>query len=201
MLEWITGVVQTLGYSGVALLTFLENAFPPIPSEVIIPLAGFVASRGRLSVAGVIAAAGLGSLAGAVIWYELGRRIGARRVRAWVERWGRWTTLSVRDVDRSQQWFERHGGTGVCLGRLVPGVRTFVSLPAGFARMPRGPFLAYSAVGTFVWTAALTAAGVMLQANYSVVGDYLGVATNVLFIALGLGLAWRYMRCWRTVRG
>ena len=96
----------------------------------------------------MIAAATVGSLAGALLWYEIGRRVGERRVRAWVERSGKWITLSPTDLDRAQGWFKRHGGAAVFAGRLVPGVRTFVSLPAGFAGMPRIPFLLYSAAGT-----------------------------------------------------
>ena len=140
MFEWITSVITSLGYAGVAMLTFLENVFPPIPSELIIPLAGFVAASGTLRLDVVIAAASLGSLLGTAIWYEIGRRVGERRLKTWVEHHGAWLTLSVQDVDRAQQWFRRHDRVAVLLGRVVPGVRTFVSLPAGFARMPRAKF-------------------------------------------------------------
>ena len=197
MFDWITGVVRSLGYLGVALLTFLENLFPPIPSEVVIPLAGFVAAQGDLALWGVVATGSGGSLGGAALWYEIGRRVGERRLRAWVARHGKWITLSERDVDRAQNWFRRHGGLAVFLGRLVPGVRTFVSLPAGFAGMPLAPFLLYSAIGTLIWTAALAYAGVVLQANFAVVGDYVGVASNALLILLAVLLARRYYACWR----
>jgi membrane protein DedA with SNARE-associated domain len=197
MFEWITQVIGRLGYWGVAVLTFLENLFPPIPSEVVIPLAGFVAAQGELRLPIVIAAGSVGSLAGAYLWYELGRRIGERRLRAWVSRHGRWITLGQRDVDRAQDWFERHGGAAVFLGRLLPGVRTFVSLPAGFAAMPLAPFLLYSALGTVVWTAALAYAGVLLQASFGVVGDYIDIASYVLLAAFLVLLARRYIRCWR----
>src|SRR5687767_9311342 len=135
MFDWIATVIQRLGYVGVAALTFLENLFPPIPSELVIPLAGFVAARGELQIAIVILAASAGSLAGAIVWYAIGRQVGERRLRAWVDRHGRWLTLSANDVDRAQGWFRRHGKAAVFLGRLVPGVRTFVSLPAGFSAM------------------------------------------------------------------
>jgi membrane protein DedA with SNARE-associated domain len=197
MFEWITTTVRSLGYLGVASLALLENLFPPIPSEVVIPLAGFVAAEGELSLWGVIAAGTAGSLAGAMAWYEIGRRVGERRLRAWVTRHGRWLTLGPRDVDRAQRWFARHGGTAVFLGRLVPGIRTFVSLPAGFAGMPRTAFVLYSAAGTLIWTAALAYAGVVLRAGFAVVSDYVGVATNVLLAGLVGLMAWRYVRCWR----
>ena len=200
MFDWITAIVARLGYVGVAGLTFLENIFPPIPSELVIPLAGFVAARGDLHVGVVIVAASAGSLAGAAVWYEAGRRIGEARLRAWVGRHGRWLTLSPNDVDRAQSWFRRHGPAAVLFGRLMPGVRTFVSLPAGFSAMPRAPFLLYSALGTAVWTAALAYAGVALQANFTRVGDYVNVVTDVLLAAMGVMLLTRYLRCWRESR-
>jgi membrane protein DedA with SNARE-associated domain len=196
MFEWINNTIRALGYWGVAVLTFLENVFPPVPSEIVIPLAGFVAAQGHLTIWGVIAAGSFGSLAGATIWYEIGRRVGERRLRAWVDRHGKWITLTAKDVDRAQDWFGRHGRSSVFVGRVVPAVRTFVSLPAGFARMPLASFLLYSAAGTIVWTAALTYAGVVLRANYDVVGDYVGVATNLIFAALAILLVRRYIQCW-----
>ena len=198
MFNWITTVISSFGYAGVAALTFLENLFPPIPSELIIPLAGFVAATGSLRLDVVIGAASLGSLAGAFLWYEIGRRLGERRLRAWVDQHGKWLTVSGRDLDRAQQWFQRHGRAAVFFGRLVPGVRTFVSLPAGFAEMPLGTFLVFSALGTAVWTTALAFAGVLLQANYAQVGDYVNVATNILLAAFALVLMKRYVQCWRA---
>ena len=123
MFDWITRIISRLGYVGVATLTFLENVFPPIPSELVIPLAGFVAAEGDLRIGLVIATGTFGSLAGALVWYAIGRRIGERRLRAWVERHGKWLTLSPKDVDRSQQWFRRHGNAAVFIGRLMPGRR------------------------------------------------------------------------------
>lgn len=198
MFDWITGIIGRLGYVGVAALTFLENVFPPIPSELVIPLAGYVAADGRLNLPAVIAVASAGSLAGAVLWYELGRRIGERRLRDWVERHGKWLTVSGKDLDRSQQWFERHGNAAVFVGRLVPAVRTFVSLPAGFAGMPLGSFLLYSALGTAIWTAALAYAGVALKSNFSVIGAYINGATNIVLGAFAVLLIRRYIKCWKS---
>lgn len=198
MFDWITGVIGRLGYAGVAGLTFLENVFPPIPSELVIPLAGYVAAQGNMRLMLVIATASAGSLAGASVWYWIGRRVGERRLRAWVDRHGKWLTLSGKDVDRAQLWFSRHGNAAVFFGRLVPGVRTLVSLPAGFARMPALPFVVYSVLGTIIWTAALAYAGVALQSNFTIVGDYINTITNVLFGVIGVMLATRYVRCWRA---
>src|SRR5687767_12557615 len=173
MFNWITGVIGRLGYAGVAGLTFLENVFPPIPSELVIPLAGYVAAQGDMRLMLVVATASAGSLAGAAVWYWIGRTVGERRLRAWVDRHGKWLTLSGKDVDRAQRSFSRHGNAAVFVGRLVPGVRTLISLPAGFARMPALPFVVYSALGTMVWTAALAYAGVALQSNFTIVGDFI----------------------------
>ena len=198
MFDWFTGVIGRLGYTGVAGLTFLENVFPPIPSELVIPLAGYVAAQGDLRLMLVIASASGGSLAGAAIWYCIGRSVGERRLRVWVDRHGKWLTLSSKDVDKAQQWFSRHGNAAVFFGRLVPGVRTLVSLPAGFARMPVLPFVVYSALGTFIWTAALGYAGVALQSNFTVVGEYIDMVTNVVLGVIGIVIAARYVRCWRA---
>jgi membrane protein DedA with SNARE-associated domain len=197
MFEWITSIIRRLGYTGVAMLTFLENLFPPIPSELIIPLAGFVAAQGDLRLWLVIATGTLGSLTGAWLWYHLGRRIGERRLRSWVERHGKWLTLTTTDIDRAQDWFQRHGAAAVFVGRLVPGVRTYVSLPAGFSGMPLPQFLLYSALGTTLWTAALASAGLLLRASFTRVSDSINMFTNVLFIAFGVFMAWRYVRCWK----
>lgn len=198
MFEWITSVIARLGYVGVATLTFLENLFPPIPSELVIPLAGFVAAQGDLRLSLVIAMGSVGSLAGALVWYAIGKRVGEQRLRSWVDRHGRWLTLTAEDVDRAQQWFQRHGAAAVFFGRLIPGVRTFVSLPAGFTSMPLGRFLLYSSLGTAMWTAALAYAGVMLQANFTLVGDYIDLATNALLVLGAIMLVRRYIRCWKA---
>jgi membrane protein DedA with SNARE-associated domain len=128
MFDWITGVIGRLGYAGVAGLAFLENVVPPIPSELVIPLAGYVAAQGDLRLMLVIATASAGSLGGAAVWYWIGRRVGERRLRPWVDRHGKWLTLSREDVDKAQTWFSHHGNTAVFFGRVVPGVRTLVSL-------------------------------------------------------------------------
>jgi membrane protein DedA with SNARE-associated domain len=198
--DWVAGVIARLGYAGVAGLTFLENLFPPIPSEVIIPMAGFVAAQGDLRLHLVVAAGSAGSLAGASLWYALGRRVGEQRLRAWVARHGKWVTLSAKDIDRVQVWFQRHGNTAMLLGRLMPGIRTLISLPAGFSAMPIVPFLLYSALGTVIWTLGLAYAGVVLQANFSVVGDYVNLVSYIVLGLFGLVLVRRYVRCWKESR-
>ena len=180
MFDWIVNVVRSLGYPGIALLTFLENVFPPIPSELIMPLAGFIAARDGFTIVGAIIAGTVGTMAGAIAWYHVGRKVGEDRVRDFFHRHGRWSGMTCRDIDRAMGWFDRHGGTAVLIGRLIPAIRTFISLPAGFTRMPLLPFLLYTLVGTAAWTAALTYAGVLLGRNYRAVEQYLGPATWVI---------------------
>ena len=198
MFDWIVGIITRLGYAGVAALTFLEHLFPPIPSELILPLAGYVAGNGDLTLGSVIVLGSIGSLAGATVWYVIGKRIGEKRLRKWIGRHGRWLTLSNGDVDRAKDWFHRKGKAAVLIGRLMPGVRTFVSLPAGFSGMPWATFLIYSAVGTVAWTAALVYAGAKLQENFEAVSTYVDMITNGVFAIIGAMIIWRYIRCWRA---
>ena len=191
MLDVITTVVERLGAFGVALLMFAENVFPPIPSELVMPLAGYAAARGDATLAGVIAGGVVGSLAGAWVWYEAGRRLGASRLRRLAARHGRWLTVSPADVDRANAWFARHGAAAVLLGRLVPAVRTLVSVPAGIARMGRGRFLLFSLAGTAVWTSALALAGAALGSGFGAVERWLGPVSNIVVAALVLAYVWR----------
>ena len=193
MFEWITRLVSQGGYAGVAGLMLLENLFPPIPSELIMPLAGFVAARGELQVALVILAGTAGSLVGALPWYCAGRWLGRDRIRRLAERHGRWLTVSASEFDRAAAWFDRYGGWAVPVGRLVPGVRTLVSVPAGVAGMGLGRFLLLSAAGSFAWTAALTAAGYLLQDHYALVADYLDPASKAILGGIVLLYVYRLL--------
>jgi len=195
MFDWITGIVRSVGLVGIALLMFLENVFPPIPSELIMPLAGFEAARGSLSLVGVIIAGSIGSLAGAALWYWIGLRIGSARLKRLARRHGRWLTISPANVDQANAWFaRRRGGVAVLLGRLIPTVRTFISVPAGVARMPLPRFLAYSALGTGAWTTLLALAGYLLESQYARVSAWLNpVSTAVVVLLLG-GYLWRVVR-------
>jgi membrane protein DedA with SNARE-associated domain len=197
MFNWITGVIEQLGYWGIAGLTLLENIVPPIPSEVVVPLAGFVSARGRLDFWLVVTAASAGAIAGATAWYGVARSVGNRRLRAWIDAHGRWVTLTCDDIDKAQAWFDRHGGWAVLLGRLVPGVRTFVSVPAGFAEMPFVPFVLYSTLGTMIWITGLAWAGTVLESNFDLVGKYVNAVSNALFGAFVMYLGWRYVKVFR----
>lgn len=186
MFTWITGLVESSGYFGVFVLMLGENLFPPIPSELIMPLAGFTAARGELNVVLVVLAGTLGSVVGALPWYYAGRLVGARRLRRWTGRHGRWFTLTPGDVDQAQTWFRRHGAWAVFFGRLVPAVRTLISVPAGVAAMPMPAFLAFTTIGTLIWTTALALAGYVLESQYEIVAAYLDpVSTAVIVLGVG----------------
>jgi membrane protein DedA with SNARE-associated domain len=179
--------MQQLGPFGIGLLMFMENVFPPIPSELIMPLAGYLATQGDMNILTVIAAGTVGSLLGTLPWYYLGRRLGHEGVRRLARTHGRWLTMSPSDVDAASDRFKRHGNSSVLLGRLIPTVRTLISVPAGVSNMPLGQFLVFSSIGTLLWTAALALAGFLLGQAYSVIQDYVDpISTAVLVILVGV---------------
>lgn len=191
---WVVAIVTRFGLPGVAALVALENLVPPIPSEIVLPMAGFAVTRGAFPFWGVVFAATAGSLAGALATYALGRRVGERRVRAWMDRHGKWLLLGAQDVEKASAWFERHGAWAVLVGRVAPGVRSYVSFPAGFARMPLARFTALTLVGSAAWNVALVGIGAQLGARWHLVEPYVDAAGWVVWLALGallLGLVVR----------
>lgn len=184
MFDLITGLIEGAGVLGVALLMLLENVFPPIPSELIMPLAGYLAAEGRLDLVLVLAAGTAGSVAGALVWYELARLLGEARFLALIDRWGLWATLTRDDAERALDWFRRRGAWAVFLGRMVPAVRTLISVPAGLAGMGRLPFLAWTALGSLIWCSLLTAAGYLLRSGYRAVEHWLDPATTLVIVAV-----------------
>ena len=194
MIDEIGAVIEAAGYGGVALLMLVEMVFPPIPSEIIMPVAGLSAAQGELQLWLVVLAGAAGSLLGALAWYWAARAIGARKLKDWSARHGRWLAFSPGDVDRSCRWFRRHGGSAVLFGRLAPTVRSLISLPAGIAEMPLGRFLLYSALGSAAWCALLAGLGYALKDRHGLVADVLDPASTVVLIALVLWYLWRVFR-------
>ncbi|MBD3880793.1 DedA family protein [Phormidium tenue FACHB-886] len=184
MVEWITNLMQSLGYAGIALLMFLENLFPPIPSELIMPLAGFTVAKGELALVPAIAAGVIGTMLGALPWYYIGKIAGETRIRNWLDRYGKWLGISSEEIDKSKTWFYRHGTKAVFFGRLIPGVRTLISLPAGFSGMAMPQFLIYSTLGTTAWVGLLTFAGYLLGDNYELIDEYLGPVSKIVLLLL-----------------
>ena len=191
MFDWIVALVERTGSIGVALLMLAENVFPPVPSELIMPLAGFSAARGDLNVVAIIIAGTIGSLLGALLWYYIGKWIGAERLKRWASRHGRWLTITPEEVDQASNWFHRHGGMAVFIGRLIPAVRTLISVPAGVAGMPLTPFLLYTILGTVIWTAFLAGAGYFLESQYQRVSNWVNPVSNVV---IGLFVLWYIYR-------
>ena len=158
--------VAQWGYLGIFAAMVLENVVPPIPSEVIMPLAGFYVGQGQLNFVGVVLAGLLGTVVGALPWYGLGRLVNERRLGGWIERHGRWLGVPATDLEQSRGWFQRHGAAVVFWGRLIPAIRTLISVPAGIELMPFGPFLFWTTAGSLVWNLALTSAGWLLGSQW-----------------------------------
>lgn len=188
IVNWVTDVVEALGYAGVAFLVALENVFPPIPSEVVLPLAGFVAGRGDANLVGMIAAATLGSLIGAWILYGISAAIGPDRLHAFLVRYGRWFGVKERDLVRAETWFDRRSGTAVLVGRCVPLIRSVVSIPAGFRRMDPVRFTVFTLIGSLVWNTALIGAGAILGDRWEKVGDVVGLLQGAVIVAIVVGV-------------
>ncbi|MCA0994336.1 DedA family protein [Alloyangia pacifica] len=191
MFDWISGFIDAVGAFGIGVLMFLENVFPPIPSELIMPLGGFNAAAGTEHLVWVIVAGSIGSLAGALFWYWIGRKLGTHRLKRLAAKHGRWLTILPEDLDRSNDWFTRHGGSAVLIGRLIPTVRTFISVPAGVARMPLASFMAFSAVGTVSWTAFLAFAGFLLGSQYGLVAGWLDPVSTAVVVGIVGVYIWR----------
>lgn len=189
MTEWITRLVNDLGYVGLAFLTFLENVFPPLPSEIIMPLGGFLASQGRLTLVGVVLAGVLGSIAGSLVLFALGRQFDEKRLKKWTVDYGHWLLLSAEDMEKAFDWFDRHGRKAVFLARLVPGVRSLISIPAGICKMGLVPFILYTALGTAIWSGALAYGGMALGTQYERLGQVVRWATYVVIALAVLAIA------------
>ncbi len=190
LVDWVTGVVETLGYGGVAFLVALENLFPPIPSEVVLPLAGFVAATGEASLIGMIVAATIGSMVGAFILYGIAAAVGPVRLRALVVRYGRWFGLDEGDVDRSESWFDSRANLAVLLCRCVPLMRSLISIPAGFRRMPLLPFALYTLLGSLVWNIVLIGAGYLLGERWEQVEAPLELFQKAVLVLIAVAVAW-----------
>ena len=193
MSEWIIRLIEQSGYLGVGFLMFLETVFPPIPSELIMPLAGVAAAQARMSLPLAIAAGTAGAMLGNIVWYLAARALGHDRLRPIIRRHGKWLTLSWKDVERAHDWFERHGIAFVLLGRLVPTIRSLVSIPAGLLDMRFRNFVLASTVGTAIWTAVLATAGFKLQENFTEIDQVISPISNgVLIVLVGL-YVWRLL--------
>lgn len=190
LVEWVMDVIGSLGYLGVVALVALENLFPPIPSEVILPLAGFLAAEGVFRLPAVVAMATVGSVLGALALYAIGRWFGERRLRGLVGRYGNLLFLNEADLDRAEDWFDRHGDKAVLLGRIFPTVRSIISIPAGIAAMPLVRFVLYTTVGSLIWNSVLVGLGWLLGENWHLVSQYTRYLNWVIVLALVVAALW-----------
>ena len=193
MTQFILDWIAWGGYGGIFLLMALENIVPPIPSEVIMGLGGMAVARGHMELWALVAVGTGGSVAGNWFWYWIGDRIGYRRLRPFVERYGRWLTLTWADVERVHRFFVKHGQWVVFVFRFLPVGRTIISLPAGMTHMPKWRFLLWTAGGAAIWNTVLAGAGLYLGSNFRELDRYVGP----LAVALGVGLAIWYL--WRVL--
>jgi membrane protein DedA with SNARE-associated domain len=198
MLHWITHLVNSLSYWGVAILMAVENVVLPIPSELIMPLAGFKTARDQMTLLGVIIAGTVGSVLGALPLYYAGYALGEDRPRQWIERYGKWVLLRGKDLDRATERFSGNSFLDVTLGQLLPGVRGLISIPAGVSRMNVGLFLLANLIGTLVWCTVLAVAGRLLGRNFTEIHKFLGPTgwgiLGLLVVALAYWLIRRKTR-------
>ncbi len=193
MSDWVIRLIDWGGYAGVFLLMLLETVFPPIPSEVVLPLAGMRAANGPLGLPGVILASTLGTMVGNTLWYLAARSIGLKRFHAFIDRYGRWLTLDWYDVDRMQALFDRYGTGMVFFGRMLPTIRTFISIPAGIVRMGLPRYLIWSTIGTGGFAAALAGAGYAAGSRFHRIEEIAGPISSAVIFGIVLWYLWRQL--------
>jgi len=189
--SWIETIIQTTGVFGIAFLMFLENVFPPIPSELIMPLAGYSAANGEANILLVILAGSVGSLAGAFFWYGLGRLFDHERLKRFADRHGRILTMTRADLVKADDWFDAYGQYAVLFGRLIPTVRTLISIPAGLSEMPVGRFLVYSGIGTAIWTTFLALFGYAVGSRHAELEHWIDPISYGVIALIAAVYVWR----------
>lgn len=188
---WVLIIMAKFGYLGIIFAMFAENVFPPIPSELIMPAAGFAVARGDLNLILVILAGTLGSVLGALPLYYLGRLLNEDRLMVFTEKYGKYVFVKPNDIRASSVWFDKHGSKAVFFGRMLPGIRSFISIPAGMSKMPMLPFLVFTALGSSIWTSLLTVAGYYFGENYEVIETMLApYSKGFLLFAVVMIIAW-----------
>jgi membrane protein DedA with SNARE-associated domain len=191
MSDWIIRLIEQSGYLGIGFLMFLETLFPPIPSELIMPLAGVAAAQSNMSLPLAIASGTAGAMLGNTIWYLAARALGHDRLRPIVLRHGKWLTVSWSDVERAHRWFDAHGVAFVFVARVLPTVRTLVSIPAGLLDMRFRNFVIASTAGTAIWTTILATAGYKLRENFTDIERIIEPVSNAVLVTLVGAYVWR----------
>ena len=193
MIDWITQLIEDIGYLGVAFLSMLEVVIPIIPSEVVLPFSGFAASQGSLNIVGVIIAATMGSVLGSVVLYYIALWFGWERIDRITEKYGKYLGVKQTDIDKAGDFFETYEYKFVFFGRFIPGVRSVIAIPAGLKRMPIVGFAAVTAAGALIWNIGLILAGYLLGDQYHKIENYIGMVSKIIvaLVLLG-GLYWLY---------
>lgn len=184
MEQWIANIMEAYGYLGIFLLITIENLFPPIPSEVILTFGGFMTTTTKLTITGVVLSATFGSVAGAICLYGVGRFLSADRLEALIARYGVVLRLKPEDVRKAHAWFDKYGTWAVLIGRLVPLIRSLISIPAGSAKMKFVPFLMLTTIGSLVWNVALVCIGAAVGSSWETIVHYLDIYSNVVYVLL-----------------
>ncbi len=183
---------QWIGYSAILLAMFLENLIPPIPSELIMPLGGFYVYQGQLDFFPVVLAGLLGTVIGALPWYGIGRLVNEKRLEQWLAKHGRWIGITPQELSRSRTWFNKYGVSLVFWGRLIPGIRTLISVPAGVELMPIMPFLLWTTAGSLIWTLFLTISGFYLGDGYGKIENWIkpfsSIFKTIIIVIFSIGL-------------
>ncbi len=186
MENWITNIMEQFGYAGILLLIAIENVFPPIPSEVILTFGGFMTTYSSLTVTGVIAAATVGSVLGAVVLYGVGYLINVDRLEGWIDRYGRFLRLKKEDIRRADAWFDKYGYWTVLFCRMIPLIRSLISIPAGMSKMKFGLFLLYTTIGTLIWNIVLVSVGAAVGGSWGKIVGFMDVYSNIAYAIIAL---------------
>ena len=197
MEDWIIHLVEWSHYWGVGLLMLLETVLPPIPSEVIMTVAGVSAARGNMNLGGTIAAGTAGAMLGNWMWYWLAIKFGEAGMRRFIDRYSRWLTLDWAEIERGQALFRKHGSIIVLVARMLPTLRSLISIPAGLFGMSLARFLIFSTIGTAGWTAALAGGGYVLGSQFKDIEKWLGLLSTVVIVGIVLTYVWRLVR-WKA---
>jgi membrane protein DedA with SNARE-associated domain len=201
MADWVIRLIEQTGYWGVGFLMFLETVFPPVPSEVIMPIAGVAAVNGHMTLAGVIAAGTFGAMSGNFFWYLVARWVGLKRFRPFIEKHGRWLTLDWYEVEKVERLFGRFGGVIVGVGRMMPTIRSMISIPAGLLHMKLPKFLLWSTIGTAGWSAALAIAGYVLKTQFADIETVLGPLSSLVIAGVVIFYLWRQLTWHKRHKG
>lgn len=197
MENWITDIMSQYGYIGIFLLIMLENIFPPIPSEVILTFGGYMTTQSDMTSMGVILVSTAGSVAGAIILYGIGRLLDVQRLEKIVDRWGRVLRLTRKDIYKADSWFDKYGIWTVLFCRLIPLIRSLISIPAGMSNMKFGLFLLFTTLGTLIWNTILVSVGAAVGDNWESIVGVMDVYSNIVYVLIvlaGLAVIWWYLQ-------